>query len=129
MQVKDYLNEILSILAVNPYVESQNISFEERPPNAAYLTGTLSFINGSKMYFKEFVVLKPDGVTTMKYGYSYLTKDDTLIFRYDNALDPRAKKLSTYPEHKHIQKKLTPAAKPAFAEILSEISKMIEIKK
>ncbi|MBI5195268.1 MAG: hypothetical protein HZA10_02980 [Nitrospirae bacterium] len=129
MQVKDYLNEILNILAVNPYVESQNISFEERPPNAAFLTGTLSFINDSKMYFKEFVVLKPDGVTTLKYGYSYLTKDDTLIFRYDNALDPRAKKLSTYPEHKHQQKKLVPATKPAFAEILSEISKMIEIEK
>jgi len=53
MQVKDYLNGILNILAENPYLESQNLSFEERPPNAAYLTGMLTFINGSKMHFKE----------------------------------------------------------------------------
>ncbi len=52
MQIKDYLNEILNILAASPYMESQNLSFEERPPNAAYLTGILTFINGSKLHLK-----------------------------------------------------------------------------
>ena len=127
MQVKDYLNGILHILAENPYLESQNLSFEERPPNAAYLTGMLTFINGSKMHFKEFIVFKPGGVNILKYGYSYFTKDDTLIFRYDNAFDPQAKKLSTYPEHKHIPKTLLPAQKPAFDQILKEISGLMEV--
>lgn len=71
MQIKDYLNEIFCTLEANPYIESQNLSFEDRPPNAAYLTGTIAFINGSKVHFKEFIVFKPDGVNIVKYGYSY----------------------------------------------------------
>jgi hypothetical protein len=128
-KIKDYLNEILNTLEANPYIESQNFSFEERPPNAAYLTGTITFINGSKVHFKEFIVFKPEAGSIVKYGYSYLTKDDTLIFRYDNALDPQAKKLSTYPEHKHTPGKLSPAPKPAFDQILKEITGMIDIEK
>ncbi len=127
MQVKDYLNEILNILAASPYMESQNLSFEERPPNAAYLTGILTFINGSKLHLKEFIVFKAEGINVLKYGYSYLTKDDALIFRYDNALDPQAKKLSTYPEHKHTPQKILPAQKPAFVKILREISGLMEV--
>ncbi|MBI4687568.1 MAG: hypothetical protein HY756_07280 [Nitrospirae bacterium] len=129
MQIKDYLNELLKLLAANPYIKSQNLSFEERPPNAAYFIGTLIFINDSKMYFKEFVVFKPESVNIVKYGYSYLSKDNTLIFRYDNALDPQAKKLSTYPGHKHTHKELLSALKPAFDQLLREISKLIEIEK
>ncbi|MBI4698264.1 MAG: hypothetical protein HY758_04980 [Nitrospirae bacterium] len=126
MQIKDYLNELLNIFAANPYLESQNLSFEERPPNSAYLTGILTFINGSKLHLKEFIVFKSEDVNILKYGYSYLTKDDVLIFRYDNALDPQAKKVSTYPEHKHSPEKILPAQKPAFDQILREISGLIE---
>jgi hypothetical protein len=126
MQIKDYLGEILNTLAANPYIASQNVSFEERPPNTAYLTGTITFINGSKMYFKEFIVFKTEGINILKYGYSYLTKNDALIFRYDNALDPQVKQLSTYPEHKHTSKELLPAKRPSLGDILREVSCLIE---
>jgi len=52
-----------------------------------------------------------------------------MIFRYDNALDPQAKKLSTYPEHKHMPKKLLSANRPSFKEVLKEISGLIEAEK
>ncbi|MEK6528140.1 MAG: DUF6516 family protein [Nitrospirota bacterium] len=126
MRIKDYLNGILNIVAANPHVKSQSISFEERPPNAAYITGTVTFFDLSKLYFKEFVVFKTKSINIFKYGYSYLGKDDTLIFRYDNAFDPKAKKLSTYPEHKHISKKLLPAKRPTFKEMLEEISELFQ---
>jgi len=68
----------------------------------------------------------PGKEKVLKYAYNYLTRENTLIFRYDNALDPKARKLSTYPEHKHIQNELLPVGKPAFESVLKEISSLIK---
>lgn len=128
MRLKDYLDEILNTIAKHPFVVSQSITFEERPPDTAFITGSLTFTNGSKLYFKEFVVFKTAGFKILKYGYNYLTHDGAMIFRYDNALDPQAKKMSTYPEHKHTPKELLSAARPSFEEVLKEIAFLIEVK-
>jgi len=129
MQIKDYLDEILNLIAENPFILSQSLSFEERPPDSAFISGLITFTNGSKLHFKEFVVFKPYDFKALKYGYNYLDKNEALIFRYDNALDPQAKKLSTYPEHKHTLKGLLAVPRPAFREVLLEISSIIEAEK
>ena len=126
MQIKDYVNEILNAIGESPYSESREISFQDRGPNAAYISGVIKFIDDSKLHFKEFILLKSIGFEVLKYGYNYLAKDDSLIFRYDNALDPKTKSLTTYPEHKHTLKELLPYRKPALADILREISTYIE---
>ncbi|MBM2837457.1 MAG: hypothetical protein HW415_82 [Deltaproteobacteria bacterium] len=125
MQIKDYLDEILNLIAENPFTLSQNLSFEERPPDSAFVSGLITFTDTSKLHFKEFVVFKQADLKILKYGYNYLDKNEALIFRYDNALDPQAKKLSTYPEHKHTLKGLQSAPRPAFREVLLEISSII----
>jgi len=102
MQIKAYLDGILDVIAANPHVESQSILFEERPPDAFIITGSINFIDGSKLHVKEFLVLRSDSANILKYGYHYLSNKGELIFRYDNALDPKVRGLSTYPEHKHI---------------------------
>lgn len=127
MQIKDYLDEFLSKVAANPYVESQNISFEERPPDTAFITGIITFINGSRLHIKEFLVFKSDAVNILMYGYNYLSEDNRLIFRYDNASDPKAREVSTYPGHKHTPDGLIPAERPALDEVLSEISEAITL--
>src|SRR3990170_4614008 len=126
MQISDYLESILDIISASPYLESKSISFEERPPNAAYITGILTFINGSKLHFKEFIVCKTEDIIFLKYAYNYLTQNDTIIFRYDNALDPKAKAMETYPEHKHLPGNLLPAKKPSMEDVLKEISNLME---
>ncbi|HLA01046.1 MAG TPA: DUF6516 family protein [Thermodesulfovibrionales bacterium] len=126
MQIKDYLDEILNLIAENPFTLSQSLSFEERPPDSAFISGLITFTDGSKLHFKEFVVFKPNDFKVLKYGYNYLDKNEALIFRYDNALDPQAKKLPTYPEHKHTLNGLLPVTRPAFREVLLEISGIIE---
>jgi len=129
MQIKDYLNQVFETIESSPYVESKNLSFEEYPPDAAYITGMITFINGSKLHFKEFIVCKSENIIFLKYAYNYLTQDDTLVFRYDNALDPKAKSLSTYPEHKHLPDNLLPAKRPSLEDVLKDISNLIEVKK
>ena len=128
MQIKDYLGEILSKVAANPYVESQNISFEERPPDTAYITGIITFINSSRLHIKEFLIFKSEAVNILMYGYNYSSKDDRLIFRYDNALDPKVRGVSTYPEHKHTPAGLVSARKPALDEVLREITESITLR-
>jgi len=126
MQIKAYLDGILDIVAANPHVESQSISFEERPPDAVIITGIVAFIDGSKLHIKEFLILKPDREAILKYGYHYLSSKDELIFRYDNALDPKARRLSTYPEHKHTPDGLKDVRRPLWEDIFREISSSIE---
>ncbi|OGL42676.1 MAG: hypothetical protein A2042_09495 [Candidatus Schekmanbacteria bacterium GWA2_38_11] len=129
MQIKDYLNKILEILSTNPFVESQSFSFEERPPSTARITGIITFTNSTRLNFKEFIAIESGDVVILKYGYNYSDENGSLIFRYDNALDPKAKKLSTYPEHKHIFKKILPAKRPTLKEVLREIADIVDIKK
>jgi hypothetical protein len=50
----------------------------------------------------------------VKYGYNYFDKDGNLIFRYDNALDPKARELHTYPEHRHGEEGLSSSQETAF---------------
>jgi hypothetical protein len=127
MHIKDYLNQLLNIIATNPHVESQSISIEERPPHAAYINGTVTFINGAKLHFKESILFKNAHITFLKYAYNYASSDNTLISRYDNALDPKVRDLPTYPEHKHLPDKLLAAQRPSFEEVLREISNSIEV--
>ncbi len=126
MQIKDYLNKLLAVIAESSFIESQNLSFEERLPSAAYITGSITFINGSTLNFKEFIIIKSESVSFLKYAYHYSAKDKSLIFRYDNALDPKARNLSTYPQHKHTSKELVSAQRPSFKEILKEISELLQ---
>lgn len=126
MQIKGYLDEILNLIAETPFILSQSLSFEERPPDSVFITGSISFIDGSRLHLKEFVIFEPKGVIILKYGYNYLTNNETMIFRYDNALDPQAKKFPSYPEHKHTSKALLSAPRPPLREVLLEISGIIE---
>ncbi|MFA5354023.1 MAG: DUF6516 family protein, partial [Thermodesulfovibrionales bacterium] len=117
MPIKDYLGRLLDLISENPFVESQSISFDERPPDAAYLNGKIVFIGGNQLHFKEFIIFRSEKVLCVKYAYNYLSQDCSLIFRYDNALDPKAKSLPTYPNHKHLPEGIVPALKPSFAEV------------
>lgn len=129
MQIRDYLEHILDIISASPYVESKSISFEDRPPSAAYITGILAFINGSKLHFKEFIVCKSEDIIFLKYAYHYVTQDGDFIFRYDNALDPKAKAMATYPAHKHVPGNLVPAERPSMKDMFREIVNLMEAKK
>jgi len=127
MQIKGYLDDLLNETAFHPFIISKSFSFEERPPDAASVTGLIIFIDGSRLYFKEIMIVGSDVPHVLKYGYNYVDRDNMLIFRYDNALDPNAKKLPTYPCHKHLVNELLPSDKPSFEDVLSEIADSIKL--
>lgn len=123
MSVGNYFQEIRQILSNSLFIASQSITIEERPPSAGLIRGILSFTDGSQLQFKEFIIFK-DSIKVQKYSYHY-SRSNQLVFRYDNALDPAARHLSTYPHHKHIADCILASEHPSLSDILHEISFLI----
>jgi hypothetical protein len=111
MPLKDYLVTLQSFFSEAPFVTSTSVQYEERPPIAGLVKGTLIFANSSQLDFKEFIITQPT-LQVIKFAYNY-RKGNTLIFRYDNAYDPAAKGLPTYPSHKHVPQGILEAQQPS----------------
>jgi len=120
MHISSYFQGIQHLLTISLFISSQVITMEERPPSAGFIRGILTFTDGSKLQFKEFIIYK-DSVYVQKYSYHYMRSDQT-VFRYDNALDPAARHLSSYPHHKHIDEGIIPSVQPDLSNVLQEIS-------
>ncbi len=85
-----------------------------------YLHGRIDFLNGTTLDIKEFLELQAMVPENYMYGYNY-RKGDTVIFRYDNAPDPQARKLPTYPAHKHQNDECLPSSIMDLQAVLDEI--------
>jgi hypothetical protein len=119
MPLKDYLVTLQSLFSEAPFVTSTSVQYEERPPTAGIIKGTLLFTDGSQLDFREFIVTQPT-LQIIKYAYNY-RKEHLLIFRYDNANDPAARNLPTYPSHKHVPQGILEAQQPSLSQVLQEI--------
>jgi hypothetical protein len=62
----------------------------------------------------------------IKYGYHYRA-GQRLIFRYDNANDPVARDLPTFPHHKHTPSGLLAAEQPSLQQVLQEITSQLTL--
>jgi len=125
MPLKDYLTTLQSLLAEAPFVTSTTLNYEERPPTAAIIKGTLLFTDGSQLDFREFIITQPV-LQVVKYAYNY-RRESLLIFRYDNANDPTARHLSTYPSHKHLPQGILAAQQPSLGQVLQEITSKLKL--
>lgn len=96
MRIADYAEVIRNHILSTPYVISHSLAYEDRPPVAGLLKGSLTFADGSRLYFREFVRVA-EHIVRLKYAYHYVSATGSLLFRYDNALDPAAKHLVSYP--------------------------------
>lgn len=119
MLLREYVAVLQELVATTPFVTATSISYEERPPSAGVIKGSLVFADGSQLDFKEFLITQPM-LRVIKYGYHYRT-GHRLIFRYDNADDPAARNLSTFPHHKHDPSGLREAEEPSLKLVLQEI--------
>jgi hypothetical protein len=125
MSLKDYLNALQALVEATPFVTVTSLSYEERPPSAGLIKGSILFADGSQLDVKEFLITQP-ALHVIKYGYHY-RMGTQLTFRYDNATDPAARNLSTFPSHKHIPSGLLAAEKPALEQVLREIVSQLKV--
>ena len=124
MPLREYLRGIHELLSSSPHIAAFSVSFDERSVKAAFLQGNIALVDGSSLHFKEFLVADPE-IRKLKYGYQWVSKDGALNFRYDNAADPAARLLITYPHHKHTPSGMLEAEEATLATVLREIAGLI----
>lgn len=124
MSINDYILTIESIINSFVIVSSVNLNIDIKTTDIAFISGKIEFRNGSVLDFKEFIENTETGIEKYKYAYNYRSSTE-FLFRYDNAPDPSAKGVITFPYHKHIQGgKITHAERVNLTDVLNEIEKI-----
>ncbi len=125
MNINAYLAKLESLIQDCIVVASYSLKIDRKSEELAFISGKLDFRDGSVLDFKEFMEERATGLVKLKYGYNYRSGGEVL-FRYDNAPDPRAKQLATFPHHKHlVDGTIVESREMQLHEVLIEIEKMM----
>lgn len=120
--IRTYFAQVKAIVdqyAATSFVLDAEVSFEMRPGQQGYLTGSITFVDGSVLYFREFLDVSEGTVDKLMYTYHYQDVAHQLIFRYDNARHrPPLRSL----EHKHTPEQVIEAPAPTLEDVLAEIA-------
>lgn len=125
MFLREYVADLQTLLDSTPFITAVSLAYEERPPIAGLIKGTVSFTDGSQLDLREFLITRPN-FHIIKYAYHY-RKGNQLIFRYDNANDPQARNLPSFPSHKHVASGILEVEKPSWKQVLQEIVAQIKL--
>ena len=125
MNINDYIANIESLINASPIITGYNLNIDKKTGDIAFISGRIDFIDGSSADFKEFVEDTGAGVEKYKYGYNYRTGPN-VFFRYDNAPDPGARRLITFPHHKHTENdEIMESASVELSDVLAEIEEIV----
>ena len=102
MSISDYTAELESVINSSTIASSYNLNIDRKTADIAFISGRIDFRDGTTLDFKEFIEGSEDTIDKYKYAYNYRKGSDS-IFRYDNAPDPSAKGIKTFPHHKHLK--------------------------
>ncbi len=101
------------------------LNTDRRSEEMAFISGVIDFIDGSCLDFKEFVEKINEKIEKYKYAYNY-RKGSVVMFRYDNAPDPGARHLISFPDHKHTENGDIMSSGPVdLSMVLEEIDRRI----
>ncbi|NEQ39041.1 MAG: hypothetical protein F6K40_23370 [Okeania sp. SIO3I5] len=125
MLIKDYIQEIREVINSFSLVTSFSITSDERTGDRGFLVGEISFIDGSILYWGEFVNVKTIIYRGM-YAYQYMTASKNLIFRYDNTRHHKKLNLPNFPHHKHdgSEDNVISSNAPTLVDVLQEIENL-----
>lgn len=127
MNINEYISELEALINSSSAISSYNLNIDRKSAEIAFIYGRMDFRNGTVLDFKEFIESAEKGIEKYKYAYNY-RKGSNSIFRYDNAPDPRAKGVKTFPHHKHLQDgSTTESDQIELSDVLNEIEKLYVI--
>lgn len=121
MLLSEYQAQLAGVIdryARSDLIVSSQLSADARTPKIGVVRGTLSFIDGTQLFFSEYIDAR---YRLVKLSYIYHCQDDKggLFFRYDNAAHKPA---LPYICHKHLPTgAVVEAEAPELATVLDEI--------
>lgn len=120
-----YLSSIEHLIRSCFVITGYRLNIERRTRDIAFIHGQIDFIDTSSLDFKEFVEKTESGIEKYKYGYNY-RRGAVVSFRYDNAPDPGARHLNSFPHHKHMQDgAIEESRSVTLSEVIDEIQNII----
>lgn len=99
MKYRKYCSLIEDIIEDCPIITHFSIDCDEIDIGVWYLKGMLELIDGSILYFIEFVEIQDEISNRLKYKYHWQSESGDLIARWDNV--PHHKEIDTFPHHMH----------------------------
>lgn len=121
MKLNDYISQIEVLLHECVIISGYDLRIDRKTTETAFISAKVTFRDGTVLDFKEFIDVRNATIEKFKYAYNYRSEAG-LIFRYDNARDPRARNLSTYPDHKHVPPdQIVESHLPELTDVLDEI--------
>jgi len=125
LNINSYIAEIESIIHSFSIVANYNLNIDRKTEDIAFLSGKIFFRDGSVLDFKKFLESTETGFNKYKYGYNYRI-DSLVLFRYDNASDPKARRLTSFPHHKHTKNgAIIESKQMQLSEVFEEIENII----
>lgn len=100
-------------------VATYGLNAVQLSPTTGYVEGEITFVDGSRLIFFDFLRRMAAGSIREKYRYHFMDDSNQLLFRYDNA--PHHPTVGTFPHHKHMPTGVTDSPAPSFAQVLGEI--------
>jgi hypothetical protein len=100
LRIESYFQRIREIFDACPFVQSSELTFDQRSSHEGFIRGTMYFRDGSLLHLREFIDVETS-VERLTYVFQYMDRTGKLVFRYDNTRHHRDRNLPTYPHHKH----------------------------
>jgi hypothetical protein len=122
MLLHEYVTDIQNILAdytQTGLLVSSDVMTDIRTEKIGLLKGILVFLDGSTLFFKEYLDLRYR-LDKKMYAYHYQDEQAQLRFRYDNAAHKPALQ---FQDHKHTPQDIIPSTIPNLQDVLDEIVK------
>ena len=126
MRIESYFQRIREILDACPFIQSSELTFDQRSSHEGFIRGNLYFRDGSLLHLREFLDVEI-AVERLTYVFQYMDQTGTLVFRYDNTRHQRDRNLPTYPHHKHEgeENRIVASSPQDLASVLKQIERLV----
>ena len=116
--VASYFNKIeKSIQQFSEIIDNSTTSKRKYNDYQGLISGVITFKDNSKLSFMEFFDLNV--VDKVKYKYHYMSVENELTFRYDNA--KHNPEIKTFPHHLHSNNRVMESTEPDLFDILNKV--------
>lgn len=119
MLLNDYFDKTDSSLKKSPIISSIKVQKDRRSHSIGIIYARIVFVDESALIFMEYLESNNE-ILKKTYSYHYQSKNNELIFRYDNS--PHHPEIPSFPNHKHSRTSVLECNAPSLDEILKEIS-------
>lgn len=117
-EYQTHLAEIINRFARTDLIVTIELTLDARTPKIGMIKGSLAFVDGTQLYFSEYVDVRYR-IEKLSYVYHVQDTESKVVFRYDNAAHKPA---LPYACHKHTATgKVKEADPPDLEDILNEI--------